>query len=128
MSAKKLVPDNIVVDLLKEAMQKSTGKKFILDGFPKTTEQAKLWESTVGPAEFGLFLEASDSVLTDRLVERAKMGGKLDVKKEEAFEQVNAWKKLTLPVVQFCEEKGKVIFFCTLVSSVFFNLLHSFRV
>jgi adenylate kinase len=43
MNEGKLVPDELVVQLIAEAIKKpACAKGFILDGFPRTVEQAKL--------------------------------------------------------------------------------------
>ena len=42
MDAGKLVPDEIVIEMLSQRIQKDDCKnRFILDGFPRTIEQAK---------------------------------------------------------------------------------------
>lgn len=44
MNAGQLVPDEIVVEVLKEALKKASPKGFILDGYPRTVNQAKILE------------------------------------------------------------------------------------
>ena len=51
-----LVPDRIVVEIIKDRLQESDcNKGFILDGFPRTVEQAKSLDETLG--EMGLVLD-----------------------------------------------------------------------
>jgi adenylate kinase len=44
MNAGQLVPDEIVIEILKEALKKASPKGFILDGYPRTVNQAKILE------------------------------------------------------------------------------------
>ncbi len=107
MTDNKLVPDSVVIDLIKRAMAQSSSRKFIIDGFPKTVQQAKAWDQIAEPAVFSLFLEASEKTMTDRLLERAKTSGK-DETLENVTRQVNSWKAQTFPVVEYYEGLGKV--------------------
>merc|ERR1719414_793594 len=57
-----LVPDEVVIDLLAEAMSKeSTG--FLVDGFPATMEQAQLFEKTVGSPVKIIVFEMNDELM-----------------------------------------------------------------
>merc|ERR1712055_759265 len=57
-----LVPDEVVIDLLAEAMAKeSTG--FLVDGFPATIEQAQLFEKTVGSPVKIIVFEMKDELM-----------------------------------------------------------------
>jgi adenylate kinase len=48
MDAGQLVPDDLVIDLLREALDTPDAKKgFILDGFPRTTPQAEALDAVV---------------------------------------------------------------------------------
>merc|ERR1719331_1823743 len=72
-----LVPDEVVIDLLAEAMAKeSTG--FLVDGFPATIEQAQLFEKTVGSPVKIIVFEMKDELMRVRLEGR----GNFDDQKE----------------------------------------------
>jgi adenylate kinase len=59
-----LVPDSVVIDLVKERLQeKDTEKGFILDGFPRTTTQAVALASEL--AALGRDIDAAIAVLVD---------------------------------------------------------------
>jgi UMP-CMP kinase len=58
-----LVPDSITLALLRNAMQQSAKggqTKFLIDGYPRSLEQAKMFEAQVAPVSFVLYLHASD--------------------------------------------------------------------
>lgn len=67
----KLVPDNIMVELVKERLQKpDCAKGFILDGFPRTTAQAEALTKSGVKIDKVLSLEVADDVIVERLSSR----------------------------------------------------------
>ena len=74
-----LVPDELVIALVKERLLKSDAKKgFILDGFPRTPEQAKSLDRTLSdlkmPLDLVLYFKTSLSVVIKRLSGRRVCG------------------------------------------------------
>ena len=78
-----LVPDEVTIKMLQDAVEKNPDTKgFLFDGFPRTLAQAealdaflatKNWEVTATIA-----LEADDEILIQRLLERGKTSGRID--------------------------------------------------
>ncbi len=67
----KLVPDDIMVKLVKERLQKPDCEKgFILDGFPRTTAQAEALTNSGVKIDKVLSLEVDDDVIVERLSSR----------------------------------------------------------
>lgn len=65
-----LVPDDVVIDVLKQHLGKiPKGKGFILDGFPRTLEQAKALES-IAKIDVVLLLDVPDDIIIERLSSR----------------------------------------------------------
>jgi adenylate kinase len=65
-----LVPDEIVVEVLKQRLSKiSKGKGFILDGFPRTLEQAKTLDG-ITKIDVILLLDVPDWIIIERLSTR----------------------------------------------------------
>ena len=65
-----LVPDEVVVEVLKQRLsQIPEGKSFILDGYPRTLEQAKALES-VTKIDVVLLLDVPDWIIIERLSSR----------------------------------------------------------
>ena len=78
-----LVPDQITIDMLKEAVnENSDAKGFIFDGFPRTIAQADALDTFLLNKSMRITatiaLEAGDNVLIERLVNRGKTGGRVD--------------------------------------------------
>ncbi len=70
-----LVPDNLVVDIVKDRLlEKDCERGFLLDGFPRTVEQAEALEKEMEKLEISLDgvinIETEDKVLIDRLTGR----------------------------------------------------------
>lgn len=75
MDKGELVPDEIMAGIIKDALNdKSAEQGFILDGFPRTINQAELLESTFQQTNIDLpiiiSLETDDQIIIDRLSSR----------------------------------------------------------
>jgi len=59
-----VVSKETVLDLLREAMQKcaSSGKPYLIDGYPRELQQAKCFEASIAPVEAALYFQVSDRV------------------------------------------------------------------
>jgi adenylate kinase len=65
-----LVPDEVVVEVLKQRLSKiPRGKGFILDGYPRTLEQAKILDS-ITKIDVILLLDVPDWIIIERLSSR----------------------------------------------------------
>jgi adenylate kinase len=69
-----LVPDDLVRDLANESIAAHTFDRFILDGYPRTTRQAR-WlteflDAYKAPLDAVIFLKVSDAAIVDRLSNR----------------------------------------------------------
>lgn len=75
MDAGDLVPDDLVIDLVKERLQdEDTEKGFILDGFPRTSTQAVALDSELSklerPLTAALLVDVDKEVIIKRLTSR----------------------------------------------------------
>lgn len=67
----KLVPDDVIVSIVKERLQKpDCAKGFILDGFPRTTAQAEALTASGVKIDKVLSLEVDDDMIVERLSSR----------------------------------------------------------
>lgn len=71
MEAGDLVPDSLILDMIKETLESDAGPGFIFDGFPRTIPQAEgldeMLESVGKKLESALNLEVSDQEVINRL-------------------------------------------------------------
>ena len=63
-----LLPDDIVIGIIKERLKESdTAKGFILDGFPRTTPQAEALDAMGVHLDAVVSIEVDDDVITERM-------------------------------------------------------------
>lgn len=75
MDAGELVPDDLIIDLMKERIQQpDTEKGVILDGFPRTTTQAVALDTMLAelerPLNAALLIDVDFEVIVKRLTSR----------------------------------------------------------
>lgn len=71
IDAGKLVPDDVVVGIVKDRLSQDDCKNgFILDGFPRTIAQAEALEASGVEIDTVLSLEVDDEVIVERLAGR----------------------------------------------------------
>jgi adenylate kinase len=74
MDSGKLVPDAVVIGMIRERLESGAAQHFLLDGFPRTLPQAEALDSTLAelasPVEVVLSLEVSRPELIRRLAGR----------------------------------------------------------
>jgi adenylate kinase len=129
----QLVPDDVVVEVLKERLFKSSNKKgFILDGYPRTSEQARALDNLVR-IDGVIQLTVPDWIIIERLSSRRicrkcgevynvrflkprtegicdKCGGQLYQRSDDTTEvikdRIAVYERQTEPILQYYREKG----------------------
>ncbi|MEX1230056.1 MAG: nucleoside monophosphate kinase [Planctomycetaceae bacterium] len=116
ITAGRLVPNEIIVTLLKDTMERvtrTTGKNnFLLDGFPRSLSNLEGWYEIFGrETELPkmLFFECPYAVLERRILGRAKYSGRTDDNVESMKVRFDTFKAETLPTVEFFKSKGKCV-------------------
>lgn len=97
--------------LLKNAMEKSGGKKFLIDGFPRDMDNLKCWEKQMRPladVQFLLFLDCPQQVMLDRLLERGKTSGRSDDNAESIIKRFKTYEESTRPIIQHFQNLNKI--------------------
>lgn len=102
MERGELVPMDIVLDLLKEAMLNNlpNSKGFLIDGYPREKEQGIMFEDKIAPVNLVLFFDASEKTLVDRLLGRAKTSGRVDDNEETIKKRLHTFNTHNDQVVQ----------------------------
>jgi len=115
------VPQEVVLDLLKEAMvsKLSSSKGYLLDGYPREAAQGEQFEREVAPCSLVLFFNCTDATLTDRLLKRGQSSGRVDDNEETIKKRLNTFHQHSQPVVQNYASKCKDVRF---QSGNFFSL------
>lgn len=110
MDAGQLVPDSIALRLIKNAMLKHQDtNRFLLDGFPRTLAQAKLFEQEVAEVSFIVNLECGADTMVGRILNRAQQApGRADDNAEVAASRVQVFQNQTMSVIDYYTPIGKV--------------------
>lgn len=136
VDAGKLVPDAVIIDIIKERLaQEDCVNGYILDGVPRTIPQAEAMEEMGVAVDCALSIEIEDQVIIDRMSGRRTCkdcsqtfhvvsnppkqegicdfcGGELNIRKDDAPETVKArletYHKETEPLKAFYAERNKL--------------------
>lgn len=106
-----LVPDQTVVDLVAEEIEKEKySKGYILDGFPRTVGQAKSFDKLLEDKGQTLDAFISLSVPEDELIRRilSRGEGRSDDNEEGVRKRLDVYHKETEPVKQYYQENDVV--------------------
>ena len=129
----ELVPDEIIIQLLADRLKKADCEKgYILDGFPRTINQAEAW-GKISKIDVVVNLNVPDRIIVTRLSNRItckkcgaiynlltlkpkregecdKCGGELvqrrDDQPEVIQERLNVYREKTEPLIQYYRKKG----------------------
>eukprot|EP00933_Yihiella_yeosuensis_P045259 TRINITY_DN40610_c0_g1_i1.p1 TRINITY_DN40610_c0_g1~~TRINITY_DN40610_c0_g1_i1.p1 ORF type:complete len:1525 (+),score=439.03 TRINITY_DN40610_c0_g1_i1:526-4575(+) len=105
-----LVPDDITLKLLKKAMMKHQDtNRFLLDGFPRSVEQAKRFEQEIAEVAFMLYLETSEETMKARIMGRAGDNPeRVDDNPETIAKRLKTFEERTLPLLDYYSPIGKI--------------------
>jgi adenylate kinase len=70
MATGGLVSSAVVTALMRRRMRQHPGRRILLDGFPRSLENARDFVELCGPPELALHLDCDDCVLLERILER----------------------------------------------------------
>jgi adenylate kinase len=102
----QIVPQEIMMKLLIDAMNNSGGNRFLLDGFPRSMEQAQQYEAIMGKPSAVLYLELPESVMKERLLSRGATSGRADDNEATILKRFESFKQISFPVVDYYKDTG----------------------
>jgi adenylate kinase len=131
-----LVPDDIVIEVVKQRLSMDDSRKcFILDGFPRTLQQAEALEQFASP-EWAFLFQARDETILERLSGRRvcpncgaiyhikymppkvpgicdKCGTPLIQRKDDTpeviMERLKIYREQFTPIILFYKERGRLV-------------------
>ncbi len=135
MDAGELVPDSLIIDLMKERLAEPDAQKgFILDGFPRTTTQAAALDTALAAdgrrIDHAIAIVVPDEKIVERLSSRRvckvcgytgtagdtvcpTCGGEMyqrdDDKPETIQNRLNVYEKSTAPLVDYYKGAGVLV-------------------
>ena len=105
-----LVPDELILAIIKEELKKLPTPRVIFDGFPRTRAQAEALDRLL--EELGLklnavvLLEVPTEELVKRLLKRAQEEGRADDNEETIRRRLAVYQKETEPLVDYYARRG----------------------
>ncbi len=112
MSKGELVPDEVVIEMIADKIDKSKGSAgFLFDGFPRTVAQTVSLEKMLNERGMKidkmLVLDVDHNELVKRLIARAELSGRPDDKDPVVIEnRIAVYKEKTEPIINYCSKKG----------------------
>jgi len=108
----KIVPVEITVHLLKEAMEQhlEEGKwLFLVDGFPRNMDNWNgwmKWMADFATIAFCLVIEVDEDILVERLLARGKSSGRADDNPESIKKRLKTYENSTKPIMNLFKSNG----------------------
>jgi adenylate kinase len=103
-----LVPDDLIIAMVREAITRSDGKPIVLDGFPRTVPQA---DALAGALEArgreltaAVLVDVPDEVVVQRISDRHQ--GRVDDTSETVRERLRVYYRETEPLIAYYSERG----------------------
>lgn len=113
MDAGQLVPDRVMIELIRGRLGNGVPGGFLLDGFPRTVEQARalagLLEETEERLDRVVFIQVERAELVRRLLARARLEGRSDDTEEVIDRRLEVYERQTLPVVDWYRGRGLLV-------------------
>ncbi|MGH7416283.1 MAG: adenylate kinase [Candidatus Rokuibacteriota bacterium] len=113
MDQGQLVPDQVILGLIKDELAKPEAKDgAIFDGFPRTAAQAELVDKTLGERgqrlNYILLLDVPEEELVRRLHGRATQEGRSDDTPEAIKTRLGVYQRDTAPLIAHYAQRGNV--------------------
>lgn len=112
MDAGVLVPDQIIMGMVKSELDKQDPVRSLLDGFPRTTGQADALQELL--AEYGAQVDLAIELVVDedelvrRLVARSEQEGRSDDNEDTIRTRMRVYRDQTAPLLEYYGAKGKL--------------------
>lgn len=111
MRAGDLVPDIVILALLlRPVIEAADGAGYLLDGFPRSVEQAEMVRDAVARAGVGpdvvVYLDAPREELVRRILARAEREGRADDNPATVRARLKVFDEATLPLVEHYRGRG----------------------
>ncbi len=107
----ELVPDSLVISIINERLSKADcANGFLLDGFPRTVEQAKaldvLLTERSSPLTHVIELDVPEAIIIERIKNRGE--GRADDTPEVVTNRLKVYREQTAPVTAYYQQDSRV--------------------
>ncbi|MGH7885735.1 MAG: adenylate kinase [Thermodesulfobacteriota bacterium] len=112
MDKGELVPDEVVIEIIKEKVSSIGEKGFMLDGFPRTINQAEALDSVLSKENLDLdivlLLEVNDDEVVSRIMKRQEIEKRNDDSEDVVRNRLRVYREQTSPLRNYYSNKGKL--------------------
>ncbi|KAL7479292.1 hypothetical protein ACHAW6_005027 [Cyclotella cf. meneghiniana] len=105
MKSGGLVSSAIMVALMQKRMKDHPGKRILLDGFPRSAENARDLVTLCGKPELALHLDCDDTILIERILSRGKSGERADDNIQTALQRIRTYHKYHNVTIEFLRQE-----------------------
>ena len=105
MKSGGLVSSAIMVTLMQKRMRDHPGKRILLDGFPRSQENARDLVTLCGKPELALHLTCDDTVLLERIMKRGQSGDRPDDNFETGIQRIRNYHKYHNMTLEFLKSE-----------------------
>lgn len=106
MDEGKLVPDELVIGLIRERLEGDAAAGFLLDGFPRNVAQGEALSRLLAESGVALDHVLSISVPTEELVQRMLGRGRSDDNEQTIRARLDVYREETAPLCDYYRERG----------------------
>jgi len=110
MDKGELVPDSVVIEIIKQKLTSLIDMKFMLDGFPRTVPQAEALDKMLGELGVNLdvvvFLDVNDEEVVQRIMKRQELENRQDDTEDVLRNRLNVYRDQTSPLGEFYKNKA----------------------
>jgi adenylate kinase len=113
MDSGQLVPDDVIIGMVRSELEAAASVRFLLDGFPRTSAQAAALDALL--AELGtsvtaaVNLEVEDDELVRRMLQRAEQEGRSDDNEATIRTRMAVYHEQTRPLIDYYRGQGKLL-------------------
>ncbi|KAI9188620.1 adenylate kinase-domain-containing protein, partial [Polychytrium aggregatum] len=109
MKEGKIVPMEITIRLLRQAMDAAKDcPGFLIDGFPRQLDQAKVFEEQIAACKLVLFFDCPEPVLEKRLLKRGETSGRADDNIDTIKKRFKTFVDTSYPVIEYFTRLGRM--------------------
>ena len=97
----ELVSSALIVTLLRRRMRSFGGRRLLLDGFPRSRDNAIDFEAQCGRPELALHLVCDEEKMLERILRRAQTEGRADDTRKAAVRRIAVYRQQSEPTLEW---------------------------
>lgn len=104
-----IIPAQLTCDLVKLKMNSALDKgirRFLIDGFPRSVDQAIKFEEKIHQQNFTILLDCPEALMVDRLLSRMKASGRVDDNAESVTKRLRTFRDGNQAVEDHLRQNG----------------------